>query len=115
MSSASSGQVKLGAAVSTKQIAHAVKAERLVEVWYSPDTWFSGYIIGADDYHWIVIDLDLGVNLVHKSGSRLRIHPKRTIESEPQSLQSQIRQLTDPFRRAVLKQHFSQEATTDAA
>lgn len=98
-----------GSDLSDKQIAHAAMRGRKVTFQYfstQPAHELTGYIVGMDDYHWMVASVvspvshdDLIVNtLVHKSRvDMIRLHPDSTIDKETPEVQEAIRQVGQAF------------------
>ena len=87
--------------MSTKQMARAAVEERLVTIWFSDTRTLSGYLVGMDDYHWLIAheqDRRIATSLVHKSVDHIQISPTRTLSSvsDPQN-QAAIRRIGSPF------------------
>ncbi len=82
----------------------AVKHRRLVLVptVVVEDEPLSGYISGADDFHWVIVDRDGVIHLVHKTTHCLSIHPDRTLAQEPDEIREPLEAATGPYRTFVL-------------
>lgn len=101
-----------GSSASEKQVAFAVRDQRMVEFALPDGRQKFGYIVGSDDYHWVVADpRDPGmVHLVHKSISCLSIHT-RTLQSEPVAVREALEPMLSGFRGFVMKEHFATSPT----
>lgn len=89
-----------GSQVSSKQIAHAAAGRRQVRFVTSIET-VSGYVVGQDDYHWLVATItqqsDVEVVLVHKGSAALVKFTDRTLSQEPQTAVDRIEKVGVAF------------------
>lgn len=102
---------KRGSAASDKQIAFAVRDGHPVQVRLANGEHLVtlGYVIGVDDYHWVVIDHDLCTHLVHKSAPCVTILSHLSLDQDSHPNVSAIREAAAGFRERVLKDHFNQQ------
>lgn len=96
--------VRRGSEASDRQVHFAVKDGRHVTFRMDgPYPPLNGYVIGVDDYHWVVLDREGATHLVHKSCQWVTIgRPMLDSESE------EIRAAATPFRERVLTDVFHQ-------
>jgi len=83
-----------------------VRDERPVTVTFPTGEKVMGYVMGADDYHWVVVDHDLKVHLVHKSAPCLSIESDLSLALDRHPNAEEIRTMTESFRRWVQENHF---------
>lgn len=103
-----------GSNVSDRQIAGAASRGRKVTFQFltaNPGHEVSGYIVGMDDYHWMVAsvvpestrvqgDSPIALSLVHKSRVDLiRLHDASTINKESESAQAALVEVGQKFWR----------------
>lgn len=65
--------------MSTKQMARAAADERLVIVWFSDTETLRGFLVGMDDFHWLLAHVEgrsVCTTLVHKTAPRIQIGRK---------------------------------------
>lgn len=98
--------VRRGSNASDKQIAHAVADSRQVQVGVNGST-INGYVMGMDDYHWVVVDTKTTVHLVHKSAPLFTIG-RRTLSDELQTVQDELTPMLAPFQQFVLRELLGQ-------
>lgn len=88
--------------MSSKQLAHAAKAGRLLTFVF-PDDLIHGYLVGMDDYHWMVAEIHetdelVEIHLIHKgSVPRIRIARTPSLPSEPAAVRQQVEDLGRGF------------------
>lgn len=103
-----------GSAASDKQVHRAVKEWQKIIFFPQMGPTVEGWVIGLDDYHWVVFDTHGHTVLVHKSCPSLRI-----TDVEPEALgepkATKIREAGEPFRNHVLSEHFGQDQPRSAA
>lgn len=89
-----------GSEASDRQIHAAVKEQRRIEV-DLPSGPISGYVMGMDDYHWVIAASSGQTYLVHKSAPCLVV-TSVTIAEDPDATPDLMTKV-DAFRRWVLK------------
>lgn len=101
------GTPRRGSAQSDSQIAFAVRDRRMVIAHVPYIEPIYGYVLGVDDYHWVVVDRVQPdeVHLIHKSSPCLTI-TQRTLDDESSELQDRLGPMLDGYRDHVLKHHF---------
>jgi hypothetical protein len=83
---------------STKAMARAAVDGRLITFSFSEERAISGYLIGMDDFHWVIVEMGRGpnTNLIHKSVPHVAIgNPNLANESE--EFQKRVREMGEPF------------------
>lgn len=66
--------VPRGAHLSNKQIARAAVDGKIVTFFSAPESILArGYVVGMDDYHWMVYTSSGDIALVHKSAPMVKI------------------------------------------
>lgn len=98
-----------GSAVSTKQIAWAAVNGRCVTFTTSVGE-FSGYVIGMDDYHWVVADPDGGgthfkTRLIHKGLAPVVTVTDKTLDQEIEPVASAVTLAGSSFWALCRKNH----------
>jgi hypothetical protein len=99
-----SSRAKSGSSFSDKQIYRSVKDSRPVTVTLPDGDTLTGWICGADLYHWGVADAAGDVHLVHKSVPSVKVS-----SSDLTSIPELVEKIVAPFRASVLRDHFSQQ------
>lgn len=99
----SRGKARKGSAQSDRQVAFAVKDGKAVTASLFPGREIRGFVIGADDFHWSVVDEDGRVHLVHKSSPALSIDAEPSIDQA----NAQIRDMVEDFRAYIIREHFN--------
>lgn len=92
-----------GSAQSDRQVAYAVRDGKAVTATLATGEKITGFVFGADDYHWSIVAKSGDVFLVHKSSPALKIHSESTIETATAAIQKMVA----VFRSAVLRDHFN--------
>lgn len=92
-----------GSMASTKAIRQAVKDGRLVTAMMPWGESISGYVCGADDFHWVLVLANGDTVLVHKSTPAVSISKTRTYQTEPEEARTMIEEATSSFRAFVLR------------
>lgn len=97
---AMSGQAARGSHNSSKQLAHA--ATRGSRVTFTTTAGVvSGYLVGMDDYHWVVVspeDSTLHVTLVHKASSPIvNVGSSNNLQDEQDSTREYVAQVGSAF------------------
>lgn len=95
-----------GASLSDKQVAYSVRDGQQVTAYLDGHEPVTGYVYGADDYHWALVTPDLGRYLIHKS-THLMFGREDTYATEPNH--DGLEQLVGPFRAWVLAAHFGRQ------
>lgn len=98
-----------GSSVSDRQVAHAVKNGRKVTATLVTGDTVTGYVMGADDYHWAMTADDGRIVLVHKSSPSLHIHADSTLDTESEATQKMVA----PYRDLILREYFNQTPPAD--
>ncbi len=91
--------------MSTKQMAQAAVKGRTVRVHIPGTETLHGYLVGMDDFHWLVAEPDLDVqgkavvatHLVHKSAPRIMIDSTSLLSEEPDVIQAAIQEIGGSF------------------
>lgn len=99
-----------GSSFSDKQIAASVKDGKRVTVVLLNGQAVSGYVCGADDYHWGLTSSDGSITLVHKSAG-MTIAAESTIDTEPES----VKALVSVYRKFVLSTTYGQNTPKKSA
>lgn len=100
------GRSRRGSDVSERQIAFAVRDGKAVTAMLPDGRGLRGYVIGIDDYHWVIIEPDTEqVHLVHKSSPVLSIAKDSTLDGEPKA----IKEACSSFRSKVTQEYFNQQ------
>jgi hypothetical protein len=63
-----------------------------------------GYVVGMDDYHWLVANQEAHVMLVHKGSTVTVEFTEQTLDNEPLDMQSRIAKIGQPFWDACTRQ-----------
>lgn len=90
-----------GAHVSTKQLARAVSAGRLITCRTMVGE-VTGYLCGMDDYHLVLVTPDLRQVMVHKAQSPIIVLHSESTYSEEQNIVA-LETIVGPFRQYVEK------------
>jgi hypothetical protein len=88
--------------MSDRQLARAATSGRRLTVLLHTGDSIRGYLVGSDDFHWLVAHLDPTcgpqVTLVHKgSAPRIDISPSPTLSGEDQDYQAFVKQIGAGF------------------
>ncbi len=95
-----------GASLSDKQVAYSVRDGCPVTAYLDGHGPVTGYIYGADDYHWVLVTSDLDRFLIHKS-THLMFGREDTYAGERRH--DELEQLVGPYRAWVLTAHFGRQ------
>jgi hypothetical protein len=89
---------KTGAAMSDKQMARAAVEGQLVTIYTTAVNLpkVEGYVVGSDDYHWLVATITEFVLLVHKTAPVV-VFTGHTLDREPESVQEWVTQVGQHF------------------
>lgn len=99
-----------GSTASDKQIWRAVAEERFVRFHsFSDYPPVDGWVMGLDDYHYVVAQGDGSVLLVHKACPVVTI-TGNTLADQTPAVQKRVRSLTGPFRLWVEREFFNRSA-----
>jgi sRNA-binding regulator protein Hfq len=79
-----------------------VRDGKQVTAFLSNGMTVTGWVFGADDYHWSIANDEGQIFLIHKTTPAVQIHPEPTIDNAPEHIQ----QMVTPYRDAVLRDHF---------
>lgn len=106
---AQEGPRSAGSAVSTKQIAWAAVNERCVTFTTSVGE-YSGYVIGMDDYHWVIADPDGGgthfkTRLIHKGLAPVVTVTDKTLDQEIEPVVTAVTMAGSAFWSLLRKNH----------
>jgi hypothetical protein len=87
-----------GSSMSAKQISRAaVDHRKLAFNLVAQPSRVTGYVVGMDDYHWLVATADDSLSLVHKgSAATVEFLPAFLID-EDQPFQTYTKQVGEPF------------------
>lgn len=91
-----------GSSQSDRVVAYSVRDGKQVTASLANGRDVTGFIFGADDFHWSIITEDGQTVLVHKSCPSLLVSQFATIATAPGSVQA----LVASFRAAVMRDHF---------
>lgn len=100
-----------GARFSDKQIAHAVKDRKAITIVLpNGQDLITGFVYGMDDFHIGIVDEYSNTSLVHKSAAAAIRFTDNVMSSggQPGSIAEKIREICEPFRNRVMREHFSQ-------
>jgi hypothetical protein len=101
--------------MSTKQMLRAALNESLLTMWFSDDRFLSGYLVGMDDFHWLVAHVKnrrVHVSLVHKTIPHVEISPVFALESKDPDHVHEVRKISSSFLAHCRKQ-LSRPAASD--
>lgn len=106
-----SRDAKRGSSVSDKQVAYAVRDQHPVQVRLMNGDFLVAlaYVIGMDDYHWVLVDHDLSTHLVHKTVPCLTILSGLTLDQDRHPSAPAIRERTAVFREMIIRTHFNHQ------
>jgi len=97
-------QDRAGSAMSTKQMAYAAVAGRRLTVHIPGCPPLFGYLVGMDDFHWLVAEIHEGrpqpqvsTHLVHKSAPRIRIDHEASLSDESTAAQALVNEIGGSF------------------
>jgi hypothetical protein len=83
------------------------------------DRSISGFLVGMDDYHWLIVpedipgeDPELPVVLVHKSCAFVMISSSVRLSSRPESFRTKVRKIGERFWEHCKQAHLGYTATT---
>lgn len=88
--------------MSTKQMAYAALGGRLLRFHLS-DAVINGYLVGMDDYHWLVAQVDedgkdIHTDLLHKgSVTRVRISREDSLSNEDLTIKAAVQSIGGSF------------------
>lgn len=83
--------------MSTKQISRAATDGRKL-AFNTMSTSVVGYVVGMDDYHWLVMNLISDtLALVHKGSTPTVIFMEEMLAGEGDDLQERVREVGQPF------------------
>lgn len=97
--------------MSSKQLAHTVMDGKQVDFHLTGGMVVSGYLAGMDDYHWMVIDPQGKVSLVHK-GSAILVQPWTRETYSTEVAKTDLEAVIQPFRKWVGRHFFGRSAAT---
>jgi len=117
---------KSGSAMSDRQMARAAVDGRLITFiqelrasYAEQDRSISGFLVGADDYHWMIVpeefsnpEQDLPVVLVHKSCPFVMISPSTRLSGRPKSFRTKVGEIGRGFWEHCKQAHLGYTATT---
>lgn len=91
-----------GSRMSDRQLARAATSGRRLTVHFHNDEPLYGYLVGSDDFHWLVahrnVSYDHQVTLVHKGSTpRIDIAPHPTLDNEDPEYAAFVRQIGAGF------------------
>lgn len=95
-----------GASLSDKQVAYSVRDGQQVTAYLAGHEPVTGYVYGADDYHWALVTAELDRYLIHKS-THLMFGREDTYAAERHH--DELEKLVGPFRAWVLTSHFGRQ------
>lgn len=93
-------RAKQGSTMSSKQLAMTVVKAQQITITTSTGDVVSGYLGGMDDFHWMVVDLNADVVLVHKSAPKIEINSGCESYSELPN-HTLIEKIVRPFRDSL--------------
>lgn len=104
---------KQGNEMSTKQVARTVLDGTAITFSFPPsDKQITGYVFGADDYHWAVVEPNGDRHLVHKGAPIVTLLSTRKLHAEPNA--EALEPLVAPFRRYVERTYFGRNGADPA-
>lgn len=88
--------------MSAKQMIQAALVGRKLQFAVSTGTTRSGYLVGMDDYHWLVASpsaetSSVNLYLLHKGSVPEVLFTTALLDSEPSTVGDAVRQVGDPF------------------
>lgn len=90
-----------GASMSTSQMTYAALDTRRVTAHIMPEFTIEGYLAGMDDFHWLIVDTDGGLTLVHKSAPVVRIARGSTYDEETEAARCLMDPILQPFIKSL--------------
>lgn len=105
-------RARRGSEISDRQVAQAaIRGRQVVFRWLNtqPQHEVRGYVVGMDDYHWMVaVPLPeemlqddggdpIAIHLVHRSASLIVLPPQATLAFEPTVVQDALRRIGQKF------------------
>jgi hypothetical protein len=89
---------RTGSIASTKAMARAAVEGRLITFSFSEEWIISGYLIGMDDFHWVIVEMasNLKTNLIHKSVPHVVIGTS-TLDTESEEFQRRAKEMGESF------------------
>lgn len=111
------GSGRRGSSTSDKQIARAVKDYLRVSFkMFSDSPPISGWVCGADDYHWVAYTEQQMTLLVHKSCPLVTINNTPLDEMRmDEEMREKIREAVDPYRNYVMANFYGHENRSQSA
>lgn len=120
-----SSRRKTGSGMSDRQMARAAVDGRLITFiqqlrmdWDEPNAALSGFLVGMDDYHWMIVpdsvnkSEDLPVILVHKSCPFVMISRDVFLGDQPEPFRAAVRKIGSGFWSHCRQEHLGYTATT---
>jgi hypothetical protein len=95
---------KSGSHFSDRQIAQAVKDGKPLRVAFPDGESIEGWVYGADDYHWGIVDAGGTTHLIHKSAPRVTV-----LDHYYSDLPEVVEKIAGPFRDWVMREHFNSQ------
>lgn len=100
--SARTSSPRAGSIMSSKQMARAaVNGNRITVLFLSSDTSVSGYVVGMDDFHWMLAvpqQNEVETVLIHKGGPDLvRIDRVHLLSHESHWVADEVHRIGGPF------------------
>jgi hypothetical protein len=90
--------------MSTKQISRAAVDGRRLRFIFA-DRTIEGYVVGLDDYHWLVAPYDSDeLNLVHKGSASLVVFTAHTLNDEDPATQERVTKVGQAYWDSI-KEH----------
>lgn len=93
-----------GSHFTDRQIAQSVRDGRVVEI-HTVVSSQSGWIFGADDFHWGIVDRMGSTCMVHKTAPSLRV-TDITLEMQPQDVRDLVEPIVKSYRESIMREHF---------
>lgn len=111
-------RARTGSSMSSRQMAYAATAGRKVTFRFlTAHHVIHGYLVGMDDYHWLVAEIPADVpivvtTLIHKGSADLvNISPESTLVSEPAHLRVAVEEIGRGFFTFCNKTYFGKAET----
>lgn len=93
----------MGSEMSRKQLGRAAADGKLITFHRSEYGPVTGYLVGMDDFHWLVVSTQQEQLLVHKGLTpSLLIHPESTLQGS--TIESLVNEIGSAFRSYCMRE-----------
>jgi hypothetical protein len=104
-----------GSSASTKNLARAAVEGRRLNFHFSPEWQVSGYLVGMDDFHWVIVGTEPSgprVKLIHKSAPVVEITDSVLTKETPEFVKRVI-EISESFRAYCLKNYLGRNGSSE--